>query len=120
MQQDKTQLSKQTSSLSEMMKELAEIKRLIAVIINSSSNGLPLIEKEFLTVDEAAALLCARRSYIYRLTHEKRIPYSKPGGNRVLIKRTDLLEWMQSNSILSDSQIRDAATKRASPSRRRS
>ncbi|WP_343482486.1 excisionase family DNA-binding protein [Enterobacter cloacae] len=59
------------------------------------------------TVDEAAALIGSKRSYIYKLTHEKRISFTKPGGNRVLIKRSDLLDWVETNRIKSQKDVQN-------------
>lgn len=91
------------------MNELAEIKKILADFISgtasSDSSNLPPSGKEYLTVDEAAALIGSKRSYIYKLTHEKRISFTKPGGNRVLIKRSDLLEWVETNRVRSQNEV---------------
>ncbi|WP_272977466.1 helix-turn-helix domain-containing protein [Idiomarina baltica] len=90
----------EAEQLSYVMNELAEIKKILADFVsgtasNDTSNvNLPPSGKEYLTVEEAAALIGSKRSYIYKLTHEKRISFTKPGGNRVLIKRSDLLDWI--------------------------
>ncbi|EEW2237415.1 DNA-binding protein [Escherichia coli] len=88
------------------MNELAEIKQMLAKVMKE--NGKPTIsvsEKEFLTVEECAELIGAKKSYIYRLTHEKRLPYHKPGGNRILIRQDDVVAWMESNRIKSQQEI---------------
>lgn len=104
----------EAEQLSCVMNELAEIKKLLAeVILARSSNddadksNLPPSGKEYLTVDEAAALIGSKRSYIYRLTHEKRISFTKPGGNRVLIRRADLVEWVESNRVKSQGEVNE-------------
>lgn len=95
------------------MNELAEIKKILADFVsgtasNDTSNvNLPPSGKEYLTVDEAAALIGSKRSYIYKLTHEKRISFTKPGGNRVLIKRSDLLDWIEANRIKSQKDVQN-------------
>ncbi|WP_335901459.1 helix-turn-helix domain-containing protein [Shewanella algae] len=92
--------------LNSMMSELAEIKQMLAKVMKE--NGKPTIsvsEKEFLTVEECAELIGAKKSYIYRLTHEKRLPYHKPGGNRILIRQDDVVAWMESNRIKSQQEI---------------
>lgn len=53
---------------------------------------LPPEQKPY-TVDEAAEYLRYSKSYVYRLIHEKRIPYFKPGGARgarVFFRLSDL------------------------------
>ena len=95
------------------MNELAEIKKILADFVsgtasNDTSNvNLPPSGKEYLTVEEAAALIGSKRSYIYKLTHEKRISFTKPGGNRVLIKRSDLLDWVEANRIKSQKDVQN-------------
>ena len=103
----------EAEQLSYVMNELAEIKKILADFVsgtasNDTSNvNLPPSGKEYLTVDEAAALIGSKRSYIYKLTHEKRISFTKPGGNRVLIKRSDLLDWVEANRIKSQKDVQN-------------
>lgn len=103
----------EAEQLSCVMNELAEIKKILADFVsgtasNDTSNvNLPPSGKEYLTVDEAAALIGSKRSYIYKLTHEKRISFTKPGGNRVLIKRSDLLDWVETNRIKSQKDVQN-------------
>ena len=103
----------ETEQLLCVMNELAEIKKILADFVsgtasNDTSNvNLPPSGKEYLTVDEAAALIGSKRSYIYKLTHEKRISFTKPGGNRVLIKRSDLLDWVEANRIKSQKDVQN-------------
>jgi len=103
----------EAEQLSCVMNELAEIKKILADFVsgtasNDTSNvNLPPSGKEYLTVEEAAALIGSKRSYIYKLTHEKRISFTKPGGNRVLIKRSDLLDWIEANRIKSQKDVQN-------------
>lgn len=46
-----------------------------------------------MTVDEAAAFLGLRKSYIYKLTHLKEIPFIKYGGRLILFDRDRLAAW---------------------------
>ncbi|EMF4711371.1 excisionase family DNA-binding protein [Providencia stuartii] len=39
------------------------------------------------------------------MTHEKRVSFTKPGGNRVLIKRSDLQAWLETNRVKSQDEI---------------
>lgn len=91
----------EAEQLSCVMKELAEIKKILSEVL--SENRSP--DKEFLTVDEAAEIMGVARSHIYRLTSEKRIPFSKPGGKRVMIRRRDFLEWLETNRVKSQSEV---------------
>jgi len=50
---------------------------------------LPPDNKEFLTLSEAAGLLCLSTVHTRRLCKDGRIPYSQP-TRRILIRRADL------------------------------
>lgn len=51
-------------------------------------------EKEFMNVKEAAAFIGLSFHSVYTLTSQKKIPHYKPGGKRVLFKRSELEEWI--------------------------
>ena len=88
----------EAEQLSYVMNELAEIKKILADFVsgtasNDTSNvNLPPSGKEYLTVEEAAALIGSKRSYIYKLTHEK---------------RSDLLDWIEANRIKSQKDVQN-------------
>src|SRR5690554_2127437 len=115
-------MASEVQELSHVLKELAEIKTLLSVVIEQKTGEkapLPPADKEFLTVDEAAAFIGAKKSYIYHLTHQKLIPFSKPGGNHVLIKKSDLLDWVEANRIKSQGEIQKEVAELVAGSRRR-
>jgi len=49
---------------------------------------------KFLTFEEALSLLPYRRSYFYKLMHERQIPYFKPTGGRVMFLEADIEEFI--------------------------
>lgn len=54
----------------------------------------PLYDKPLYTTTEAAQFLGVKRSYLYELLRDGKIPYSKSrGGKLTYIKREDLLAW---------------------------
>jgi excisionase family DNA binding protein len=63
-----------------------------------------------LTFEEARAFLRVSKSTLYKLTHKKLIPFSKPGGKVLYFKKVDLINWMNSNPVKSDDQIDEVAT----------
>lgn len=68
------------------------------------------IGKDILNTEECAELTGLKKSTLYRLTHERKIPFFKPNGNRVFFKRTDIIDWLQSNRVPSATEIdREAA-----------
>ncbi|WP_457803710.1 helix-turn-helix domain-containing protein [Vibrio cholerae] len=92
-------------TLNALRSEIAEMKQLLAQFVENTVSDGSKSNKEYFTVDEAAAYVGAKRSYIYRLTHEKRLSFTKPGGNRVLIKRSDLQAWLEKNRVKSADEL---------------
>lgn len=58
-------------------------------------------EPETLTIEEVSELTGYQKSTLYKLTHERKIPFHKPahGGRRIFFKREEINEWMQSNRV---------------------
>ncbi|MCC8199658.1 MAG: helix-turn-helix domain-containing protein [Tannerellaceae bacterium] len=57
------------------------------------------VGKEILTVDEVAKMTGLSKSYLYVLTHSKRIPHYKPNGGRVYFERGEVIAWLLTNRI---------------------
>jgi excisionase family DNA binding protein len=72
--------------------------------LQASEQGLK--DHLMLTIDEAAELTGFKRSYLYRLTNRKLIPYYKPLGKKVFFKCTELEQWLQTNRISTDEELR--------------
>jgi len=68
--------------------------------------------KDMLTLSEAAAYTGISESTLHKYCSDKKIPYSKPAGRWVFFKRTDLVEWMASRRVESNSGMRMEALKR--------
>jgi len=56
-----------------------------------------LISKEVLSFDEAAVFLNLSKSYLYKLTSGRSIPYFKPNGKKCYFTKTELLAWVLRN-----------------------
>lgn len=58
-------------------------------------------QSEVLDIGEVSKLTGYKIPTIYKLTHERRIPFHKPahGGRRIFFKRTEINQWLQSNRI---------------------
>jgi excisionase family DNA binding protein len=61
--------------------------------------------KEFLTVDEAAAVSGYTTGYMYQLIHHGRLAYSKPGQGKVIIRRDDLQAFLAENRRESPAEL---------------
>ena len=58
-------------------------------------------KSEILTIEEVAELTGYKKTTIYKLTHERKIPFHKPahGGRRIFFKREEINQWLQSNRV---------------------
>ena len=65
--------------------------------------------KEVLTTEEAAAYMGMRKSYLYKLTMNKKIPHYKPMGKVCYFQRRELEEWLLSNRVATDEELSEKA-----------
>ncbi len=66
--------------------------------VAAAQTELPLLSEPLLTADEAAELLRVRRSTVYELARNRRLPHVKV-GRRVLFVRSDLAAWIVTNRV---------------------
>ena len=65
--------------------------------------------KEVLTCEEAARYLGMSKSYLYKLTMRQQIPHYKPLGKMCYFNRVELEQWLQSNRVATQEEIRQQA-----------
>ena len=68
-----------------------------------------LKSKAILTLAEAAEYMGLKKSYLYRLTHEKRIRHYKPNNKKIYFRVEDIIAWLTSNPILTDEELAEQA-----------
>ena len=66
-------------------------------------------KKEVLTTEEAAAYMGMRKSYLYKLTMNKKIPHYKPMGKVCYFQRKELEAWLLSNRVSTDEELTEKA-----------
>ncbi|MBD5251792.1 MAG: helix-turn-helix domain-containing protein [Bacteroides sp.] len=81
----------------------------ISQIALAISENLKVYHKEILTVDEAAQYTGLTKSALYKLTHNRQIPFSKPGGKILFFSRQALDQWMMSNPVATTDELNDRA-----------
>ena len=64
-----------------------------------------LATKEVLTFDEAAAFTGLSKSYLYKLTSQKKTPHYKPSGKLVYFNREELETWLLQNRVSTTDEI---------------
>ena len=67
------------------------------------------IEKP-LTLEEAAEFLDMKKSTLYKMTHRREIPYSKPHGKKIYFSKVELVRWMLGKPVKTRSQIDDESS----------
>ena len=81
--------------------ELSSIKQELKKL----SNQKQLNSKEVLSFEEAVKHLNVSKSFLYKMTSEGKIAFSKPSGKLIYFKKTDLDNWMLSNRSESIEEI---------------
>ncbi len=72
-------------------------------------NRLLLANKETLTIEEFSKYSRLSKSSIYKLTSQRKIPFSCPNGKVIFISRKDADTYLQSNRVPSTNEINAAA-----------
>ena len=72
--------------------------------IQSSIKDFNFVRKEMLTVNEASEYLNVSISWLYKLTHLKKLPHYKPNGKMIYFKKSDLDIWLLRNRIDSEEE----------------
>jgi len=69
-------------------------------------------QKEILNLEEVAELTSLRKSYIYKLNHEGKIPcYSFSDNGRLYFKREEIEKWMTKSKRFYKGDVDDALNK---------
>ena len=71
--------------------------------------NIAICQKEVLTVDEAARYMGVSKSYLYKLTMQGKVPFSKPLGKMCYFNRLELEAWLMSNRVATSDEISDRA-----------
>jgi len=64
----------------------------------------------FLTIDEASEMLHLKKSYLYRLIHERKLPVYKPLNGRVLFDQDELEKFIRNGRKATRAELQDRAT----------
>jgi len=70
-----------------------------------------LLQKEILNPDELCNYTGFSKSYLYKLTHRREIPYYCPNGKLIFFKRSEIDFWLLRNKRKSRIEIDELASK---------
>lgn len=79
--------------------------------LNRIEQNTLLAAKNVLDMDDVAALTGLSKSYIYKLTCRKEIPYYKPNGKLCYFDRKEIEEWQKQNRVLTSAEAEQQAAK---------
>jgi excisionase family DNA binding protein len=68
-----------------------------------------LQDKKILTFSEGCEYLGYAKSYVYKLTMQNILPFSKPNGRKIFFERERLEAWMLGNACQSHTERQIAA-----------
>lgn len=71
-----------------------------------------LLNKETLTIEEAAIYTGLSQGYIYKLTCSRGIPHFKPRGKLLYFSKAELDNWLKQNRVKTTAEIDTAAANR--------
>lgn len=71
---------------------------------------LLISNKRALTFDEACDYTNFSRGYLYKLTADNKIPFSKPNGKLIFFDKDKLDEWLLQNKRKSNQEIENEAS----------
>lgn len=70
---------------------------------------LSALQKDVLTIEDAAAFTGLSRSHIYKLTSAGDIPHYKPNGKYIYFDRKELEAWLLRNRVSTNEEIQEKA-----------
>lgn len=78
---------------------VSQKKAIIRDVLQESPLYLTSEKSETLTIEEVSELTGYKKATLYKLTHERKIPFHKPahGGRRIFFKRAEINQWLESN-----------------------
>ena len=88
--------------MDELLKEILELKKLIA-----EQN---MLKKAVLNFTETTQYLEVSSSHLYKLTSAGTIPSYKPNGKKLYFNRIELDSWLLSNKQVSTTEIEQQAS----------
>lgn len=75
-----------------------------------SIERLLLGQKNVLTFEQGCEFTGLSKTYMYKLTHQNRIPFFKPHGKHIYFSREELEKWLMQNPVKTKEQIDREAT----------
>jgi excisionase family DNA binding protein len=65
--------------------------------------------KKMLDVDDMVLLYKIKKSYLYKMTCNRQIPYYKPNGKQIYFDREEIEAWFKRNRVATATETEQAA-----------
>ena len=66
-------------------------------------------ENKFMSAKETCDYLGLSKSWLTKLTMQRKIPFYKPGGKKMYFAKNELDEWIMRGRIAADNETKDAS-----------
>lgn len=85
---------------------VTQMKDIIKSVLQETSSPR-MRESEILSIEEVSKLTGYKKSTIYKLTYERKIPFHKPahGGRKIFFRKNEINLWLQSNRIETQEEV---------------
>jgi prophage regulatory protein len=64
-----------------------------------------MIEQNILNIEQLSQYTGISKSYLYKLTHLGKIPFSKPFGKLIFFEKSDVDSWLLSNKQTTSTEL---------------
>lgn len=88
------------SDINQILQKLEQIEQSLKAVV-------PV--KEVMCMQEVANYLQMAPSYLYKLTHGRKIPFYKPQGKLIYFKRSEVDDWVLQNRIKTELELEEEA-----------
>lgn len=85
--------------------EIEKLALKVVELISEKMTDLDLSRKEILTISECARYAGVSKSFFYKLTMDKKIPFYRPAGKLLFINRLDLENWLRQNRSATNTEL---------------
>lgn len=101
---------KNTTDL-QLIEQLNIIVKLLQAMLNESKKPekVPVQQKEILTFDEFCEYLSISKSFGYKLTQRKEVPFYRPTGKLMFFERKEVDKWLMQHRVKTKAEIETEA-----------
>lgn len=79
--------------------------------LNRIERNTKLAAKNVLDIEDVSVLTGLSKSYIYKLTCRREIPYYKPNGKLCYFDRKEIEDWQRQNRVITSAEAEQQAAR---------